>query len=233
MKLTSLLITLFLTSLVSANVFVEAGAPSLDKPWSGDDYLGLSAVLREKKLGPPMLADADGAALLAKLTDENNLKLLAKKEVSLKARLSDGESMGLVASSLLLDYEKMKREKDEGHSEAAMVSAFILRLSALPLDLLAEHPDDRRLVTRKDSIIAGFAQCLRGAAFQLAGAPLYTEEALLEVIEAVRDVSLAHGKALDQEQRKDVVSGLEISSVVIPEKWKPLIELTVSELSGD
>lgn len=82
-----------------------------------------------------MLDDPDGAAVLRTITSKSNLDLLRNSEIPLGTRLDAGRQIATSAVNFLMQYEESKRQKQRGHSESAMLSAFMLRLNALPLDL--------------------------------------------------------------------------------------------------
>jgi hypothetical protein len=207
-----------------ANRYVDAGVPAIDKTWSATDYLDAYTAIKRGSLPLPMLDEPDGAAVLRSMSSKSNLDFLRNPEIPLGTRLDGGRQIALSATNFLMQYEESKRQKQRGHSESAMLSAFMLRLNALPLELKEQQAKTTEPKEDLGRMKAGLLRSLEGVAGQLTGAPLYSDAALTALLDAMDDVTAVHAIRFTQEERATLNRGLERAQVVIPKAHQPKVE---------
>jgi hypothetical protein len=131
--------------------FLAAGIPAVSRAWSGPDYQRAAAVLAAGKVPLPRLSDPQGAALLGRMTSLENLALERDPKLSLQARLEDFIPLQQGASSLLKQY-LAAGARGGFRPETARLAAFLVRSSALGLELVTEMiptvPKDEKYATR-------------------------------------------------------------------------------------
>jgi hypothetical protein len=133
------------------NPYLEAGIPTVSRAWSGPDYQRAAEILAVGKVPLPRLSDPQGAALLGRMTSMENLALERDSKLSLQARLEDFVPLQQGASALLKQY-LAAGSRGGFRPETARLAAFLVRSSALGLELVTEMiptvPRDEQYATR-------------------------------------------------------------------------------------
>lgn len=117
--------------------FLAAGIPAVSRSWSGPDYQRAAEILGSGKVPLPRLSDPQGAALLGRMTSLENLALERDPKLSLQSRLEDFVPLQQGASSLLKQY-LAAGARGGFRPETARLAAFLVRSSALGLELVTE-----------------------------------------------------------------------------------------------
>jgi len=133
------------------NPFLAAGMPAVSRAWSGTDYQRAAEILAAGKVPLPRLSDPQGAALLGRMTSLQNLALERDSKLPLQSRLEDFVPLQQGASSLLKQY-LAAGARGGFRPETARIAAFLVRSSALGLELVTEMiptvPKDEHYATR-------------------------------------------------------------------------------------
>ncbi len=133
------------------NPYLEAGIPAVGRAWSGPDYQRAAEILASGKVALPRLSDPQGAALLGRMTSLENLALERDPKLSLQSRLEDFVPLQQGASALLKQY-LAAGSRGGFRPETARLAAFLVRSSALGLELVTEMiptvPKDEQYAAR-------------------------------------------------------------------------------------
>lgn len=156
---------LFLLSIVglqplSANTYIDAGAPAPDREWRGTDYESFIGLLAGGKVPLPKLSDPEGAAVLKRICSTDNLSLARNENLPLQART--GECMTILQnlSQLIKLYYGQNLSSTKVSGEVSLLMAQMLEAAALGIELIEkqEIPKDDRYEVR----MQGLAQVKRG-----------------------------------------------------------------------
>jgi len=194
-----------------------AALPAEGKIWNVDDYLRLAKLLNEG-VELPELGKPQGVKLLRGMTANRNIEALLNSNTPAAARLASGKQIAQVVSSMLLKYRSKLRVEDKYHSEITMLIAFTLRLDAVPFAILAVSPEEPSLKRNREALAKDAGQCLLGAATQLCGAWLFSDESIVLLLDAINEFSGSCGTYLSEKDRASAIKFLGRAKSVLPEK---------------
>jgi hypothetical protein len=204
-----------------SNRYLEAGIPATSRAWTGADYERAVQILGEGKLALPRFADPQGAALLRRITSTENFAFHHNKDLPLQSRMEDYLKMYQGTAALLKLYHAEPAIGGVSpHQELAALMAFLLRGSALGVELVDEFlptiPKDDQYETR----MAGLKQMNSG----LTGIFTWAEQTLADrqalsadlsaddlsvILEAMASALPRTKKAFPDEVRVDLRKKLE------------------------
>ena len=173
--------TLLTASAFAANKYVVAGAPPPDREWLGQDYQAMSDLLGAGKVPTPTLADPDGAAILRRMWNTDNLKSYRNRLLPVGERLPGLLAMQGSVQVLVSTYVKELNVGRKVSTEIAESMAFTLRSSAVMLELVDELvptiPAERReqAAAGLQQMRGGMATVFDGAEVSLSERKVYSE----------------------------------------------------------
>jgi len=218
------------SAVAQANPYVNAGVPSFEQVWTGADYSKILELIKSKEIPLPMLDDGHGSLMLNKICDQANLEHVIESSDSAKAFIKSNQEIGTTCAELLIAYESNKRISDTGHSEAAFVSAFILRLNSTPLIAYSKYSGREGFEELENLRGKGLFQTLRGGIRQLNGCPLYSEPAVFALLNAIKDVAAISDNVFSEAEKAELLKSLRIPSAVVPANANDLLIKTTASL---
>lgn len=232
MKFTTLClqISMLFTAVAPANSYVDAGVPGFEQVWTGADYSNVHKLLKSKDIPLPMLGDEQGSLMLKKICDDAHLEHLIESSASAKAFIKSGQEIANTCVELLTTYESNKRKSNTGHSEAAFISAFILRLNYSSLIAYSKYSGRKEFEELENLRGKGLFHTLRGAITQLNGCPWYSEPAVIALLSAIKDVAAISDNVFTEVEKAELLQSLKLPSAVVPANANDLLIETTAAL---
>jgi hypothetical protein len=201
----------------ASNPYLEAGIPASDREWHGADYARTSEILSAGKVALPRLSDPLGAAVLNRLTSTENFSLNRNRALPVEARLSDYLAIQQSANEVLNLYlATMLRGEAKVTAEMTQIVAFLLRVSALGIDLLDEFlpkiPKDESYAKRMEGLkqmYSGMSTQFQGAEVMLREMNVYSQAERSLLLDAMAGVLPVLKKAFSQDFRVELRKKLE------------------------
>ena len=157
-----IVLALFAAASASAQVakpasYLDAGIPAVTREWRGADYARTVQILSAGSIPLPLFSDPQGAALLHRLTATENFSFYRNRSLPIQVRLEDYFAFHQNVNSLVkLYYANLVRGAYSSTAEIASLLAYLLRISAIGLDLTDEFlptiPNDDRYAARMEGL---------------------------------------------------------------------------------
>ena len=204
-----------------SNRYLEAGIPDASHVWTGGDYERAVQIFSSGKVSLPRLADPQGAALVRRMTSTENFAFHHNKGLPLQSRMEDYMKMYLGIPALLKLYHAEPAIGGAApHQELAALMAFLLRGSALGVELMDEFLPTIPKDDQYESRMAGLKQMNSGltGVFDWAEQTLADRQALSAdlsaddlsvILEAMESTLPGIKKAFPDEVRVDLRKKLE------------------------
>ncbi len=137
--------------------YTAAGIPAVTREWTGADYTQAFRVLSAGSVTLPRFSDRHGTVLLDRITSTDNFSFHRNRSLPIQSRLHDHVALLQSVNSLLKLYSvKSVTDTASSKPELASLLAFLLRVSAVGLDLTDEFlptiPRDDKYATRIDGL---------------------------------------------------------------------------------
>jgi hypothetical protein len=172
--------------------FLAAGIPAPSREWHGSAYEQAAQILASGSVALPRLSDAQGAALLQRITSTANFSYHRIRDVPIQARIEDYVRLLQGTNSILKLYYEAAIEGQDFYTEMATLMAFLLHVSALGVELADELiptiPQDDTYAARMEGLRrmnSGLTSVFVGAETTLTESHIYSPEDLSIVLDAM------------------------------------------------
>ena len=201
----------------------EAGGPSLDRTWTGDDYSLVADLIAAHTIPLPVYADPQGKQFLQRILSMDNLAACLDAKTPLTARMDNfGKVLGGV-SKILDQYQTEANKGMEVHTEAAQLSAYALRTVGVGVQLIDEMmptvPKDEAYNVHMDGIKkyqAGLISIFMNVETSLAQRDFFRARDLTVLLDAMTETLPKVIRAIPADYRKKLAEKLEADKGMFP-----------------
>ncbi len=209
-----------------AQRFLDAGVPAVTRRWNGQDYIQAAKVFASGKAGLPRASDADGEAVLARMTSADNFAYDRDETLPLRLRMPDFMDLSQGSNDIFKQYLRAAAaaHPEDWAPELSRMMVFALREGAQLVELVDEFlpqmPHDSTYATRLQGlqhVRQGATSIFNGAEITLTEPNGFTHAQRLAVLSAMAETLPRIKEALPAEYRVELRRRLDADRASFPE----------------